>query len=201
MVEGTKMSKSKGNFFTARDLFAKGVQAGALRLELIRTHYRTNANFTMQGLADSARMVERWRRLAAGAGPDASGAAEARERCLRDFTQAMDDDLNIAGAVAAVNTWAGATSAPSAADAEAMRRLDAVLGVLELKVAEQVTSEIGVFAPGLTPDAAVEQLLRERRDARAAKDFKASDQIRDRLAEMGYAIKDMPGGKVEVRRV
>jgi cysteinyl-tRNA synthetase len=63
-----------------------------------------------------------------------------------------------------------------------------------------VTSEIGVYAPGVTPDAAVEQLLRERRDARAAKDFKASDQIRDRLAQLGYAIKDMPGGKVEVRR-
>ncbi|MEY3230344.1 MAG: hypothetical protein RL689_433 [Planctomycetota bacterium] len=200
MVEGTKMSKSKGNFFTARDLFAKGVQPGALRLELIRTHYRTNANFTMQGLADSARMVDRWRKLLGGTGPDAPGGAEARERCLRDFTQAMDEDLNIAGAVAAVNTWAGATSAPSQADAEAMRRLDAVLGVLELKVAEQVTSEIGVYAPGVTPDAAVEQLLRERRDARAAKDFKASDQIRDRLAQLGYAIKDMPGGKVEVRR-
>jgi cysteinyl-tRNA synthetase len=58
------MSKSKGNFFTARDLFAKGVTPAALRLEITRTHYRTNANFTMQGLADCQRMIDRWSRAA-----------------------------------------------------------------------------------------------------------------------------------------
>ena len=62
IVEGEKMSKSKGNFFTARDLFAKGVTPAALRLEITRTHYRTNANFTMQGLADCQRMIDRWSR-------------------------------------------------------------------------------------------------------------------------------------------
>jgi cysteinyl-tRNA synthetase len=61
-VEGEKMSKSKGNFFTARDLFAKGHTPAALRLELIRTHYRSNANFTLQGLADCQRMIDRWSR-------------------------------------------------------------------------------------------------------------------------------------------
>ena len=64
IVEGEKMSKSKGNFFTARDLFAKGVTPAALRLEITRTHYRTNANFTMQGLADCQRMIDRWSRAA-----------------------------------------------------------------------------------------------------------------------------------------
>ncbi len=64
IVEGEKMSKSKGNFFTARDLFAKGVTPAALRLEITRTHYRTNANFTMQGLADCQRMIDRWSRTA-----------------------------------------------------------------------------------------------------------------------------------------
>ena len=57
-VEGEKMSKSKGNFFTARDLFAKGVTPAALRLELVRTHYRTNSNVTMQGLRDCHRMID-----------------------------------------------------------------------------------------------------------------------------------------------
>jgi cysteinyl-tRNA synthetase len=64
IVEGEKMSKSKGNFFTARDLFVKGVTPAALRLEITRTHYRTNANFTMQGLADCQRMIDRWSRAA-----------------------------------------------------------------------------------------------------------------------------------------
>src|SRR5262249_35908561 len=76
-VEGAKMSKSKGNFFTARDLFAKGHEAAAVRLELIRTHYRSNANFTEQGLKDSQRMVDRWRRFVSGTGLPArvSGAS------------------------------------------------------------------------------------------------------------------------------
>jgi cysteinyl-tRNA synthetase len=79
LVEGTKMSKSKGNFFTARDLFAKGIEPAALRLELIKTHYRSNANFTMQGLADSQRMVDRWRRFT----DTARAGAPSRPRRLR----------------------------------------------------------------------------------------------------------------------
>ncbi len=59
-VEGAKMSKSKGNFFTARDLFAKGYEPAAVRLELIRTHYRSNADFREQGLKDCQRMLNRW---------------------------------------------------------------------------------------------------------------------------------------------
>jgi len=200
LVEGTKMSKSKGNFFTARDLFAKGIEPAALRLELIKTHYRSNANFTMQGLTDSQRMLERWRRLHAGSGPDAPGAAEARARCEADFAASLHEDLNIAGAIAAMNTWSAGASQPSAEDAKLMRTLDGVLGVLDLGRPQGITSEIGVYMPGVTPDPQIEALLCKRRDARAAKDFKASDVIRDQLAAMGYAITDKPGGKVEVRR-
>lgn len=195
LVEGAKMSKSKGNFFTARDLFAKGVEPAALRLELIKTHYRSNANFTMQGLADSQRTLERWRRAASpstGTPPDSASAV------LRAFTEAMHDDLNIAGAVAAINTWLGAAAA--SADPTAMRAVDQVLGLLSLERPETRETTIGVFAPGVTPSPEIESLLAQRRDARARKDFKASDAIRDQLAAMGLAIKDMPGGKVEVRR-
>ncbi|MCX5690476.1 MAG: cysteine--tRNA ligase, partial [Planctomycetota bacterium] len=116
------------------------------------------------------------------------------------FAGAMNEDLNIAAAIAAVNSWTGNVGEPAAADAAFMGQLDFVLGVLSLERPAAVSSDIGVFAPGLNPDPSVEDLLRKRRDARAAKDFKASDQIRDQLAAMGYAIKDMAGGKVEVRR-
>ncbi len=64
-VEGEKMSKSKGNFYTIRDLVSKGFSPAAIRLELIKTHYRANANFTEQGLIDSERRIKRWRRMAA----------------------------------------------------------------------------------------------------------------------------------------
>jgi cysteinyl-tRNA synthetase len=203
LVEGTKMSKSKGNFFTARDLFAKGVEPAALRLELIKTHYRSNANFTMQGLADSQRTIERWRRFAAQADSrrdrEESGPS-ATQRAADAFADALHDDLNIAGAIAAVNSWMGDTGVPGAGAANLLRTFDEVLGLLELEKPAEAQTALGVFMDGLSPDPAVVAKLEERRTARAAKDFKKSDVIRDELLTMGYAIKDVAGGKVEVRR-
>ncbi|MDP1662129.1 MAG: cysteine--tRNA ligase [Phycisphaerales bacterium] len=212
IVEGAKMSKSKGNFFTARDLFAKGIEPGALRLELIRTHYRSNANFTMQGLEDSKRMLDRWRKVAAAAGaeqkhphlasqsPGHPLPAELKEGVLGDFAAAMHNDLNVAEAIGVVNAWINTLGAPSAADGAAMGLIDGVLGVLSLARAESTATGLAVYAPGVTPSEAVEAKLAERKAARAAKDFAASDRLRDELAAMGYAIKDVTGGKVEVSR-
>lgn len=200
MVEGDKMSKSKGNFFTARDLFAAphNIEPGALRLELIKTHYRTNANFTMQGLKDSQRTVERWRRFLEVAGPPAPIAA-APSRVEQAFAAAMSEDLNIAGAIGELNKWIGETPAPTPADARSLLNIDAVLGVLSLERPQSAQTTIGVFI-GCDADPAVLAKLEERVAARKAKDFAASDRIRDELAAMGYAIKDVAGGKVEVRR-
>src|SRR5690606_3133385 len=103
LVEGEKMSKSKGNFFTARDLFEKGHEAAAVRLELIRTHYRANANFTEQGLRDSASRIRRWREHAqwiAWGRQHGFKGEHAIEDLVRGFSRAMEDDLNIAGAIA-----------------------------------------------------------------------------------------------------
>jgi cysteinyl-tRNA synthetase len=222
LVEGAKMSKSKGNFFTARDLFAKGIEPAALRLELIKTHYRSNANFTMQGLADSQRMIDRWRRALEGARaanslpapheargphehpetPNTSTPAPtpAGRAFLAAFADALHDDLNIAAAIAELNTWTSTLATPSAPDLAPLVIADRVLGLLSRPRPKALDTEIALFAPGVTPDAAVEDLLRRRKAARASKDFAASDAIRDQLAAMGYAIKDTAGGKVEVRR-
>lgn len=200
LVEGTKMSKSKGNFFTARDLFARGVEPAALRLELIRTHYRSNANFTMQGLADSQRQVDRWRRFLESAAGDAAHSQGSRDDAMIGFSQAMNADLNIAAAVAEMNKFVARTDQPGTQDAGLIRTFDAVLGVLDLERPGAASTDIGLFAPGVAPDAAVLAKLEARRAARAAKDFARSDQIRDELLAMGYAIKDVAGGKVEVRR-
>ncbi len=197
MVEGAKMSKSRGTFFTARDLFAQGHEPAAVRLELIKTHYRSNADFSMQGLKDSARQVERWRRFAeAGAEGPPGGPNEA---VRAEFAAAMAEDLNIAGAIGAINKWIGATETPSKADTELMREFDAVLGVLSLERAESTATEIGVYQ-GVDPSPEVEEKLAARAAARKAKDFAAADAIRDELTAMGLAIKDVAGGKVEVSR-
>jgi cysteinyl-tRNA synthetase len=197
-VEGAKMSKSKGNFFTARDLFAKGYEPAAVRLELIKTHYRSNSNFTEQGLKDSQRTIERWRRFAdlARAGPAGAADADVKAR----FAAAMADDLNVAEAIGVVNKWIGEVPRPTKADGELLASFDAVLGLLRLEKAAGAQTSIGVFMDGLTPDAAVVAKLEQRAGARRAKDFARSDAIRDELVAMGYQIKDVAVGKVEVRR-
>ena len=211
LVEGTKMSKSKGNFYTQRDLFAKGIEPAALRLELVKTHYRSNANFTFQGLQDSQKTVERWRRFLK-ASDDGShtvmpwydlGEVAQAEQLFTNFTSAMNDDLNVAQAIASINEWLNdlPTTGLSNDHTRILQGLAGeVLGVLELEAPASTSSEIGLFAPGVDPNPAVIAKLEERRAARAAKDFKRSDEIRDELAAMGYAIKDVAGGKVEVRR-
>ncbi len=159
-VEGEKMSKSRGNFFTARDIFAKGATPAALRLELVRTHYRINSNFTMQGLADCQKQIDRWARTAAQlaeragvpveAAADVAGAAHASaltaarrsgsapgpiERALVPFGEALGDDLNVARALAALNEAIGDSeglrAACAASELAALRRMDAVLGVFD----------------------------------------------------------------------
>ena len=158
-------------------------------------------------------MIERWRRVLADASPrpappalgtppsdhlSRSGARQFGARsAIRDE---LHNDLNIAGAIGAFNQWLGLIDLPTAGDADLIREFDAILGVLMLDRPAAATTSIGLFAPGLTPDPAVIALLEQRRDARAARDFKQSDAIRDQLAAMGYAIKDAAGGKVEVRR-
>ncbi len=238
-VEGAKMSKSKGNFFTARDLFAKGYEPAAVRLELIRTHYRSNADFREQGLKDCQRMLNRWSgrlgQLAAAMTKASSNnwaiAEERVELHAKDFADSMNNDLNIARAISVMNMLTdgdngiGALVSPGIEAAWVPSRmrasLDAVahskdgmhravaepiismlsaLGVLDAADPQAaVSTDIGLFT-GIAPDPAVEALLHQRRDARARKDFAASDAIRDQLAKMGYAIKDTAGGKVEVRR-
>jgi cysteinyl-tRNA synthetase len=200
MVEGAKMSKSKGNFYTGRDLFAKGVTPAALRLELVRTHYRTNANFTLQGLSDCQRQIDRWSRAeaalvtaAAGRSADAARAPGPFERGLVEFTQSLCDDLNVASAIAAVNTAASAERGEScpARELAALRRIDSVLGVLDRN------RTIGGTDDGFA--AKVEALIEARRAARSAKAWAESDRIRDELLALGVTIKDGPQGTTWTR--
>jgi len=191
IVEGEKMSKSRGNFFTVRDILAKGVSPAALRLELVRTHYRQNANFTMQGLRDCQRQVDRWCRLAdrlRSAEPRESADAGPLESALEPFMHALSDDLNVQGAIGVLSEAVGAHSADPDLDADPRRelralcRMDSVLGVLDRnEVVGEDDEELATT---------VESLIAARLKARTEKDWAEADRIRDEIAALGVMIKD-----------
>jgi cysteinyl-tRNA synthetase len=203
IVESEKMSKSKGNFFTVRDLLAKGASPAAIRLELIKTHYRSNANFTFQGLKDVQRQINRWKKLEAWlerhAGQPMPGDEPGPlEAALEPFRQALANDLNIAGAIGVLNEAVGRhdveATPPGGSGAhtyvselDALRTMDRVLGVLDLEHESiEASADVDVEA--------IEGKIAERNTARAAKDFATADRIRDELASMGIEIKDSPDG-------
>jgi cysteinyl-tRNA synthetase len=197
LVEGKKMSKSLGNFFTLRDLLAKGFTGREIRYLLLTAHYRETFNFTLEGLqaarASLMRIDEclgKLRELAAHATapPDSS--------VLLRFTECLDDDLNISGAWGVIFDWVrdsnrrlAENSMDASAAASALAtwdKLDSVLGVGE-RAEVEVPAEIM-------------QLLEARQAARKAMDFKRADSIRDELKSKGWVIEDTPKG-ARVKRV
>ena len=196
LVEGKKMSKSLGNFFTLRDLLAKGFTGREVRYLLLTAHYRETFNFTIDGLhgAKSAlaridECVGKLRELAES--PKSKIQNPKPEAALIDrFTAALADDLNISAAWAAVFEWVReinkrlADSSLSAGDAgaalAAWEKVESVLG-------------IGVKADAEIP-AEITALAEERTAAKKAKDFKRSDVIRDELKAKGWVIEDTPKG-------
>ena len=198
IVEGEKMSKSKGNFFTVRDLIARGASPAAIRLELIKTHYRSQANFTMQGLKDSQRMIDRWARLQDWLMKHAARSQSTREsgplvKALDLFKHALQSDLNVSGAIASLNEAAAAYDLSATAGAglreelDALGKMNSVLGVLDLE--REAAADAGDVDVEL-----VESKIAERNAARKSKDFATSDRIRGELLAMGIAIKDGPQG-------
>jgi cysteinyl-tRNA synthetase len=209
LVEGEKMSKSKGNFYTVRDVLQgrvrdeKGQPTGVsvhpavLRLELIKTHYRGNMNFTHKGLMDSAGVVRRLQdfrgRLEAACGGRAE-AVDFTHPVLRDFAQAIGDDLNIAGALGVILPWASGTPADAGAALGVLNRVNEVLGVAPL------TPTVEVAGGGAEADE-IRELCRQLDDARKRKDFAAADGIRGQIQKRGYDVKTSPAGTVAEKRL
>jgi cysteinyl-tRNA synthetase len=207
LVEGKKMSKSLGNFYTLRDLLAKGVTGREIRYLLLTAHYREQFNFTLEGLqgarAALARLdscAVRLRELAA------STKGEPDSEILERFTAALDEDLNVSAAWGAIFEWVGRLnremsanqlSASKAASALASwERLDDVLGLgfaRQGAVTLGGTASAGASAEmGISPDLLA--LLEERQAARKNRDFKRADAIRDELKSKGWIIEDTPKG-------
>ena len=200
VVEGKKMSKSLGNFFTLRDLIERGLDPTAIRWNLLATHYRQPANFSFDAVEAAGQAIRRLRdfRIRLGEIRGEGDALDAEcAACESAFISEMDDDLNISGALGAVFNFVrdvnkkadagdvGVTGARNALDL--LDRLNHVTGVFALPEAEAVPKEI------------LDQAM-ARQQARRDKDFAAADAIRDALAAQGWLIEDTPDGP-RVRRV
>jgi len=207
MAEGQKMSKSLGNFYTVRGLIAEGYQPLAIRYLLLSGHYAAPLNFTKEGLKGAWESVTRIRSFVrrmdelagAAAGPSAGAAASAApgtgggalpaaQAFVDEFTAAVDDDLNMSKALGhlfdfmrEINREEPRGAAASAA-AEAVRRVDGILGILESAPA------------GGADDARIDDLVQQRIAARQARDFARSDAIRDQLAAEGIVLEDTKDG-------
>ena len=198
-VNGEKMSKSAGNFFTLRELLEKGFSGREIRYVLINAHYRQGLNFAFSALEDARKSlaridecVDKLTALAGLAQADSAAAPFAAE-ALEGFTTAVNDDLNVPRAFASLYDLVrmsnaalakDLTPAGAAAILAAMKRMDEVLGVIFFGKAEKAEVPADVAA-----------LLEERASARAAKNWSESDRLRDAIAALGWAVKDSREGQ------
>jgi cysteinyl-tRNA synthetase len=224
LVDGRKMSKSEGNFYTLRDLLIKGYKASAIRLALISVPYRHQLNFTFDGLIEATAAIDRLRtfaqRLKAGTFTPGENPAlqEAAKKAEDDYMAALANDLNTADARAPIFDLvrAGNTAIDQkqffAADRDAilavLARFDAVFDVIEDTDAEPTKRAIewakaagreADIAPELLTrqsltDEAIDALVAERTQAKKQRNFARADQIRNELAENGIVIEDSKDG-------
>jgi cysteinyl-tRNA synthetase len=192
-IDDVTMSKSKGNFFTFRDLQEQGYSALAIRYLLLSVPTRKQLNFTFEGLQGAESTVERLRnfrqlvgeaKLGDGSNPDAAASVA---KALTDFEVSMDDDFNTAAALAAVHDMVREINTILAAgklkiddrDAvlEAVVKFDSVLGIFGAETHEML-------------DADIDAMIAERQKARENRDFARSDEIRDELAARGIVLED-----------
>ncbi len=196
VVDGRKMSKSLGNFYTLREILDMGYTGREVRYELLSAHYRQSLNFAFKSLdanrAALKRLDEFYANMVEAAGTETeAGKLPAWASGTRAaFAEAMDDDLNISGAMATIFDMVHAgnkamaeapiTGKEALAVSNLWKELDAVLGIL--------------MPPEGQVDPEVAGLLEARTVARTEKNWAESDRIRDRLAELGWTVKDTPEG-------
>ncbi|HZE70649.1 MAG TPA: cysteine--tRNA ligase [Pyrinomonadaceae bacterium] len=196
-VDGETMAKSKGNYFTFRDLTAKGYSAAGIRYFLLSVPYGKQLNLNFEVLAGADRTVQSLRdfraRLSESKTQPGSNEElkQAAHRALRDFEEGMDDDLNTSIALAAIHNLTREVNTALARKQvkednkrellELLRRFDSVLNIFGDEQQQILDSEI-------------QALLDERQEARRRRDFIRGDEIRDQLAERGIVLEDTKDG-------
>lgn len=192
-VEGEKMSKSKGNFYTVRDLLEEGFSGDVIRLYIVSSHYRSETDFSMEGLEKAQKELKRVRRTVKKIGWDEKpegkhsfGDQGEYEGLVGEFEEAMDDDLNTAkakqvlmSAVADANEMMDKGEKPAVDYSNALIELFEVIGVDVRPESSERESQMA------------DLLVDLRENFREEKDYENSDYIRDRLEEIGFDIEDM----------
>ena len=211
-VEGKKMSKSKGTFYTVRDvmegnfkksldsdeLWGKEVDPAVIRMELIKAHYRTNLNFTAKGIEDSANQVRRMIEFRAKLEQATSGESaevDLSHPVLKEFGEALANDMNISDALRVVNNFISADVADPKIALGVFKKINSVLSVApinegvdaDLLPASEETGDL---------DAQLDQMCKQMDEARAAKDWPTADAIREKIREMGFETRQTPEGTV-----
>ena len=201
LVEGQKMSKSMGNFYTLRDLLEKGCSPEALRYTLISTHYRSKLNFTFEKVKAAQKCINKLRELKRRLkkiednGKSKSLNSET-ENMLSKFSDQLGDDLNISAALGELFIWVNYLFAEldnnkldcySANGAiSALEKVDSVLGVVDY-----VTLDV---------DENIQKLIKERELARLDKNWAKADEVREKLDKLGIILDDTPEGTVWKRK-
>ena len=188
-VNGEKMSKSLGNFFTLRDLLETGYTGREIRYVLINAHYRSGLNFAFTALDDARKSLAR---IDACVEQATEGAVpEWAQKHLEDFAAAVNDDLNIPSAFAALFALVRDANGKGAAGTLGVfKRMDEVLGIIFFENKKK-TVEI---------PADIQAMLDQRADARKAKNWAESDRLRDALAAAGWLVKDSKDGQTVTQK-
>jgi cysteinyl-tRNA synthetase len=199
LVEGQKMSKSLGNFYTLRDLLNKGFTGREVRYALIRVNYRLQLNFTFEGMNEARQSllrIDEWtsrlRELAGKSEPDPAYEPAQSDR----FFAALDDDLNISAALAELFEQIRATNRDM--DNE---KLAAGEAAALLHWWERINQVLQLQSEEETASAEVLALLEKRAAARAAKDWASSDAIRKQIEDLDWIVKDTKDGQKLTKKV
>ena len=185
LLAGSRMAKSAGNFFRITELIDQGFDPLAFRYLALQAKYRTKLNFSTEGLAGADRALKSLReRVAEWAASDGAVSGNAESEVFEGrFRAAIADDLDLPAAMALVSEVVR-SELPGAEKAHLLRAWDQVLGLDLDRAAPSVGLPTGAVA-----------LLEDRKAARAARNFKESDRLRDELAAMGVAVIDTPDGQ------
>jgi cysteinyl-tRNA synthetase len=196
MVDGQKMAKSLGNFYTLRDVIAKGYSGREMRYALMRVHYRAPLNFTWEGMDESRQALGRiddWVRRLQERAVGASVPSPAKE--ASGFEEALDEDLNISGALGFLFETIRETNRELDAG-----NLDAAAASSWLQWWERIDRVLAIKAEDEVLPAEIAALAEARVQARLAKDWRKSDELRDELAAQGWVARDTKEGQKVTRR-
>jgi len=194
LLDSEKMSKSLGNFYRVNELLALGYTSESLRYALLSTHYRSKLKFTDDKKHEAQKAVNRvqeiYSRLQEYVADyvDISGSAN-RVAAYEDFIKALDDDLDVAGALSSLFDWIRKTNVQLGNNT--LSEIDAADGIEFLL---QVNSIFDILKFDLSIPKEIIQLAKERTQARKNQDWKKSDQIRDDLYQLGWVVEDTAVG-------